>query len=149
MKVNAGIALMLMSCFVAEPLYGLGVEYSLSDIYKYYPTAIDKIITCGNWDSKPDYGKYRITHASMYAQSFLYITKIKIDETIAIYKSIDILSISEYNNDHAEVSLTSLKCIAMPSGIKVTAIAYYGHEDVSRNVSITILNSKFSYVLEE
>lgn len=131
----------------ASQSFGLGIDVTLNDIYKYHPSSIDTIITCGNWKEMPDFGKYRITHAYLYGQSFLYVTKIEIDKTIATYKSKGNLSISEFNNDHAEVTLSSLECADTQTGVEITATGSYAHEDLIRKITISIFNEKFSYVL--
>ena len=142
-------AIFTLLLFSSFKLYALGVNISVQEIYKNHSSSIDKVFICGEWNSNKLNGKYKITHAFLYAQSFIYIEAVTFDNNIGSYKSINSISINEYNNDHADVSLENIKCHKINNGVNITAEAYYGHENIFRNIEINIKGSGTNYVLQE
>ena len=132
--------------FVLLPwqLYALGVDLSFKELYQKHNDAIDKVFLCGSWKDDSKEGVYRITHAFLYAQSYLYIQQMHFDQALGSYQSVHTISIKEFNHDHAEVSLEGLHCSKYKKGIVLNAEAYYGHENKSRQLNIKITGTNYS-----
>lgn len=131
--------LMLFTC--AANALGNDIEY---DYFVQHPNQISWVDTCGSWQSKDQDGFYRITHASLYGQSFLYAQWLETNQD-GINTVLHTRSISELNNDHADISLENLHCKATKTGVIVSANAYFGHENKDAIVSITLLHALGEY----
>lgn len=120
---------------------GIDVEYNY---FAQHPNQISWVDTCGFWQTKDHNGFYRITHASLYGQSFIYVQWLETNQD-GINTVLHTLSISELNNDHADISLENLHCKSTETGAVVSAKAYFGHEVKDGIISINILHPPGKY----
>ncbi|MBT2332865.1 hypothetical protein J7E49_02925 [Variovorax paradoxus] len=135
-KTSAGrgtlFAALLALC--ATSSHALGIDYGY-DSFK-TPDAVSWVQLCGTW-GKDHRGTYRVVHADQHAQSFLYVQWMTRDANGSLHAA-HTASITELDNDHAEIALTDLSCRASPRGIVLTARATSGHDDKLRRVTIEV-----------
>ncbi len=124
-------------------LHALGVDLGLKELYEKHSGAIDSVFLCGSWKGKDQEGVYRVTHAFLYAQSYVYIQQMHFDQDLGSYQSLKDISIAEFNHDHADVSLEDLHCSAVNEGIVLKAKAYYGHENKTRDLEINVSGDRY------
>lgn len=113
----------------------LGTDYGLERFATH--DAVTWVQTCGTW-GKDRSGTYRVIHAEAFAQSFLYVQWMQrggADRSYSLYP-VHTATITELNNDHADIALSQLVCRATPRGIAVLARAASGHEDKLRRITI-------------
>jgi hypothetical protein len=91
---------------------------------------------CGTW-GKAHKGTYRVIHADLDAQSFLYVQWMGRDANGNLHAE-HTVAIAELDNDHAEIALSDLTCRATPRGIVVSAKADSSHDDKLRRVMIEV-----------
>jgi hypothetical protein len=126
-------SLLLMAASVA---HSLGREVELEEFVARYPEQISWVTTCGTWEHADHGGFFRVIHAEAYAQSFLYIQWMETDFSSGFNKAVATLSLPRLNNDHADIDLSRLKCLATKTGIRVTAKATSGHSRKDGSVTI-------------
>jgi hypothetical protein len=55
------------------------------------------------------------------------------------------ISVPELNNDHTDISLERLRCVATRTGASLQASASFGHESKKGDVEITLLQAPGKY----
>lgn len=99
---------------------------------------IDDVRVCGTWDDNASEGRFRIVHAVVYAQSVIFVQWLSAPDPDTGLVSIKATySPSRINDDHADVALTDIRCMAQSDGITVRAGAYSGHEGRAGTMLIT------------
>lgn len=73
-------------------------------------------------------GMYRIVHASRYGQSFLYLQWIVRDGSDSAAE-VHTEGFADLNNDHAEITLSQMRCQPTRQGIRFTARAQSGNDN--------------------
>ncbi len=127
--------------------YGLGVEVPYESFETQHKNQVTWVVSCGSWPAKQGTGFYRITHAKLNGQSFLY-AQWMVANTQSDLNTVELTqSISELNNDHADVSLSNLRCEPTKSGVNFSALAYLGHENKSRKVRVILLQTPGKYTV--
>ena len=130
--------------FAVGPAHALGREVTFEEILAQHQHQITWVATCGSWQADGHRGGYRVTHASLYAQSFLYVQWMEADaqgRNTARFT----LSVPELNNDHADISLEKLRCEATKTGVIVRAEADFGQESKHGAIEIVLSQSPGQY----
>lgn len=132
-----GLGVAIFCCWVAPHTHALGRNIDAPYLYQHRPEAIDSVMTCGSWQNNAKAGHYRITHAVLFSQSFLYVDWVSMDMQ-GSYALNHHLTFPQINNDHANISLERISCVELESGIEIAVEAYFAHEDKVRKVPIKV-----------
>lgn len=129
------LAAALIAC--AGQAHALGMDVP----YESFATApdVDWIKVCGEWPAPVQPGKgggrYRIVHATRYAQSFLFLQWIVRDGNDSATE-VFTKTFEQINNDHASITLSQMNCQSTRTGIRFTARAQSGHDDSVFRITI-------------
>ena len=118
--------------------FGLGVELPYDQVFSSNTSTIKQIITCGDWSAGEKSGQFRIIELELYAQSYLYVDRVAINTDQTAMEVIDGMGITEFNNDHADITLSKISCKSAGTGIVITAIAESGHANSRKKISIPV-----------
>lgn len=136
-RTRTAPALLAMALTLATIASASGKAHALgADIpYAAFAAApdVDWVQVCGQWPAAAaggteGAGTYRIVHATRYAQSFLYVQWLRRDSSSDSAAEVHTEGVAPLNNDHAEISLSQMRCQATRQGIRFTARAESGHD---------------------
>lgn len=98
---------------------------------------VDWVQVCGQWPAAAakGVGTYRIVHATRYAQSFVYVQWLRRDSNGSAAE-VHTEGVATLNNDHAEISLSQMRCQATRQGIRFSARAESGHDGAVFGITI-------------
>ena len=134
MRKPAAMCAGLLMALCCAAVHALGTDQPYERFKT--PDAVDWVQLCGTW-GKDHKGTYRVIHAGLDAQSFLYVQWMGRDAAGNLHAE-HTVAIAELDNDHAEIALSDLTCRATPRGIVLTARATSGHDDRLRRVTIEV-----------
>ena len=139
----------VLAClFFSNFVHALGREVSYEEIISQHQNQIIWVATCGAWKSANQAGFYRIVHASIGDQSYIYIQWMK-PNSEGDNEVQHMLSVPQINNDHASISLESLNCKVTKAGIKILARSESGHHTKMGVVEIIIFQEFGKYLFKE
>ncbi|WP_157604283.1 hypothetical protein [Rhizobacter sp. Root1221] len=144
MNTTTCVAAAAVCFWVAGAAHALGRVVPLAEVEARHPAQINWVTTCGDWRAAGQAGVYRVVHATLNAQSLLYVQWLYTDGR-GINKAAHTLALPEVNNDHAEIELTRLRCDATRTGVVVRARAAFGHEGTNGKVEVNVFQRPGAY----
>lgn len=73
-------------------------------------SSVQHIETCGSWDSGTQTGHFRVIRVYLYGQDMLFVDMVTLNDDQTRWIVAKGFTISEFNNDHADASLSRLRC---------------------------------------
>jgi anaerobic glycerol-3-phosphate dehydrogenase len=138
-------SILILFCAVSSSVLALGREVVYDEVFSSYAGSIAKISHCGDWQDKEVYGEYRLIELSMYAQSFLYVDRVVASEQDDVKKIVGHTGFVEFNNDHAELSLSKVSCKVEKNILKIEALAENGNDESIKKIKIQVkLDNSYS-----
>jgi hypothetical protein len=138
MKIRLQEVALILLCIASTSVLALGREVGYEEVFSNYAGSIIKISNCGNWQDKDAYGQYRVIELSMYAQSFLYVDRVVANEQDDVKKIVGHTSFTEFNNDHAEISLSKVSCKVEKNILRIQALAENGNDQSISKIKIQV-----------
>lgn len=141
---RCGLFAAAATLLLASQVFALGRDVPADEFFSDAPEQITWVTTCGEWDADGIAGFYRAVHAERHAQSFLYVQWMhrQPDGSLAVVAT---AAPSEVNNDHADVLLDTLRCVATKDGVVVSARASFGHDNTGGTVRLRALHKPGEY----
>lgn len=105
-------------------------QYDYETVKSTYADQITTVMTCGEWRDGSQSGTYRVMEAVVYTQSVLFVQWLSApDPDTGLTEIRATYAPTELNDDHADISLSDLRCKNLRKGIRITAHAYSGNEN--------------------
>lgn len=118
--------------------FALGVETAYVDVFSGNSSNITRVSTCGEWRSKTRAGQFRIIELFKYGMSYLYVDRVADNASRTGMEIINGIGIKEFNNDHAEYTLSNVICKPSKNGISIWAVAESGHDNSVKKIVIEV-----------
>jgi hypothetical protein len=107
----------------------LGTDISYDSFAAKHFPSIEHAETCGTWQLQGKRGQFRFFTASLYGANMLFVDMVRPDESGALNIIEHGFSIPEIDNDHADISITKIRCTPLAdSKIRLTGTAENGHK---------------------
>jgi hypothetical protein len=147
MKMNLQKSIFILVCVASSSVLALGREVAYDEVFSHYSDSIVKITNCGDWENKGAYGQYRLIELSMYAQSFLYVDRVVASQQDGVKKAVGHTGFVEFNNDHAEQSLSKISCRVERNTLRIQAFTENGNDQSIKKIKIEVKLDD-SYVIQ-
>lgn len=148
MKTLRKIGVTLLIAGLMAPSGFAAATVSMDELFKSHSASIVQITLCGEYRDKGKSGMYRLVHAFLYGQSWLYLNRIGIQRPREIFRVEKTLVFKAINHSHADISLQNLRCKSGKQGVEITGKAWSAHTDKTTKVLIRIKPDLSSYRLK-
>jgi hypothetical protein len=110
--------------------FALGRVVSYDEFASAHFASIEHSESCGEWGSGMEGGQFRFFTAYLYGENMLFVDMVRPNENGSLMVVEAGFTIPELNNDHAEASISRVRCTALANGkIKLLGDARNGHDD--------------------
>lgn len=113
-------------------------EVPYDEVFSSDAGSITGITTCGTWTVGKASGRYRVIELYMEGQSFLYVDKVAIGADQTRFDVVKGIAITQIDDDHADIELRRLRCVATKGGITIRAQANDGERSAWKNIRIDL-----------
>jgi hypothetical protein len=149
-SMTSKIAALLFFLLSALQAQALGRVVGYEEIWDYHPASIRQIMSCGSWSKGEGHGEFRVIQAQLYGQDMLFVDWVRSEDHGAHWAVEQGLSIAEFNNDHAEISLRGLRCIPAGEGrVRVLGEAENGHDEQRFRFELLVNAKTGRYTLKQ
>ena len=147
MSKIAALLFLLLQVLQAQ---ALGRVVGYEEIWEYHPASIRQITSCGSWSKGERHGEFRVIQAQLYGQDMLLVDWVRAEDQGARWAVEQGLSIAEFNNDHAEISLQGLRCVPAGEGrVRVLGEAESGYDNQRFRFELLVNAKTGRYTLKQ
>jgi hypothetical protein len=148
--MTSKIAALLFFLLPALQAQALGRVVGYEEIWEHHPASIRQIMGCGSWSKGERHGEFRVIQAQLYGQDMLFVDWVRSEDHGAHWAVEKGLSIAEFNNDHAEISLNGLRCVPAGDGkVRVLGEGENGHDDQRFRFELLVNAKTGRYTLKQ
>lgn len=119
----------LLLTSLSQPAAALGREVSYGEARDQFGS-LQELQRCGDWQIGERNGEFRLLRFSLYGQDLLFVDRIEINASGTAFQVVEGFGFVEFNNDHAEQSLSDLHCSSDGKAtLDLSGTAVSGHDD--------------------
>lgn len=127
----------LAACLV-EPALALGREVGYAEAAGYF-ASLQELQHCGDWQLGERSVALRLLRFSLYGQDLLFVDQLQLAADGTHLQVERGFGFTEFNNDHAEISLSQLRCQSDgQTRVLISGVAENGHDGSRQGFQINL-----------